>query len=144
MSGFFKPTQEQIKAAGQKGLSWANGTEVQFQVTEVDTKEVEGSEMLIINTEVLNTEHKGKSHKHFVRDNDAGWGIWMSMLQTKFEAAEIAAGLQPSSLIGQKMMSKAQVKATKDREYCNFYNFAAVDGAPNLGGQEASASDIPF
>lgn len=139
---FFKPTEEQIKAANQKGLSWPHGTEVEFLVSEVDTKEdKEGKEMLIVKTEVLNTDHKGKDFKHFIRDNDAGWGIWMSMLQTKYETAEIAQGIQPSGLIGQKMVSKAQVKATKDKEFCNFYNFSALDGAPNVGGD---SSDIPF
>lgn len=145
---FFKPTEDEVKNANSGGNPvFKHGDEVHFLVSGVDTKEKDGSEMIIIALEVLNTDQKGMKQKIFIRDNQAGWGIWMSMLSTFLTPEQIAVGIQPSAPIGRSMKATAKISAREGKEYINFYEFSALDTTPSIGGGadlEVSPSDIPF
>jgi ribosomal protein L19 len=149
---FFQPTEEEIKSASSGDFpKFKSGEEVHFLITEVSESNKDGKDMLVVACEVLNTEHKGKKYKHFIRSNAAGWGIWMSILNTFLTEDQIKAGIQPSAPIGRKVSSVAKVSAREGKEYVNFYTFAALDTAPSIGGaapvapaEATQANNIPF
>ena len=158
---FFKPTESEIKEASSGGMiTFKHGQEVEFMIKEVATKPCKAkdpdgneidSEMIILGLDVLNTEHKGKTHKLFIRPNSAGSSQWLNILNTFMTTEEIIeAGknerLSPSTPVGRQIKSVAKVTAKGGKEYVNFYNFSALGGAPDVGGStpEISADDIPF
>jgi len=147
----FDVTQEELDEA-KKGMGnpeFDNGQEVHFTITEVSEKD----SLTIIGCVVDNTEHQGRTFKHFLRDNPAGKSIAINILKAFFTDEEIITkGANVAfELIGKKVKSVAKVTAKlKDGEtkkFCNFYNFTAMDDGINIGGagvEEVQASDIPF
>ena len=144
---FFKPTNEEIKAASNGGhITFKHDEEVHMLIKEVAETVKDGKSMIIIKVDVLNTEHKGKEYRMFIRDNQAGWGMWMSILETFMTPEQIQAGFTPSTPVGRKVKTVAKVKASNGKEYCNFYTFGALDDTPTIGApaEASAAASIPF
>jgi len=146
---FFKPTEEEMKEASSGGMpDFKNNEEVSFLITEITDKVHNGANLLIVGTKVVGGDHDGKKYPHFIRENAASKGIWISMLKAFFDDATIMSGsLTPTSLVGRVMKSTAKLSTAKDgKKYTNFYEFSEVGGVPDVGGSQPSISpdDIPF
>lgn len=150
MINFFQPTEEQIKDATSNGHpTFKHNEEVHFLIKEVNTKPTEMNgqtvDMIIVGCDILNGENAGKTYKHWIRPNQAGVSMWISMLKTFMTDDQIRAGFSPSAPVGRKVKSIAKITAKNGKEYTNFYDFTALDEAPTLaGGVAVSTSDIPF
>lgn len=146
---WFNPTQDEINEATSGGRPvFKNGEEVEFLVEEInESVSSDGSPVLIISCQVLNGDNKGKTHKHWIRNNGTSKGILINMLKAFYNDETLTSKtLGPGSLIGKKMKSTCSVsKSSQGKEFFNFYQFTALDGAPNLSVvNNASAGDIPF
>jgi hypothetical protein len=145
---WFNPTQEEInKATGGGYATFKDGEVVSFLVNDInETVSGDGSPVLVINCQVLSGDSEGMFHKHWIRNNATSRGILINMLKAFYDDETMTSKtLGPGSLIGKKLKSTCKVsKSNQGKEFYNFYQFEAIDAAPNLSVVNNEASDIPF
>jgi len=146
----FKPTKDQIEDALSGGIPrWESGTEVHMIVTDIEEKEQDDGLLLIIECEVLNTKHKGKKVKHFIRTwNPAAARQFYDMVQAFVDQDAMVllgqSGELKTFLIGKSLGGQTDnYTAASGKVYTNYKNWTAIEGS---GGSapDLDSSDIPF
>jgi hypothetical protein len=146
---FFTPTKDEIELAkngGREVLKFTNKEEVHCLIKEVKEKE----ELLIVITDILNGDKKGKEHTVFFRSTNSYSKQDAINLMLAFFSAEDLGNrkISAANMVGKKFKTYAEVSAKivsgETREYVNFRKFTELDGVPTIESNAVDASDIPF